>query len=190
MLGLFHFWICMTSTFCWVYITECLSYCFFFSWKQTFIDKTLECIHRSMELHLGLLGGFIVFITAIMAVINRNTTTGGLVGVALSYALQVILCSLPPYCLTPGGTLTHISHDPHCVGTNSGPLLTQVQHTKYSATDLVWPTLQVMLECSHVTLQGWTASPEVSPECYLVLNGYKWGGRFNLIKYIALSTCF
>ena len=29
-------------------------------------------------------------------------------------------------------------------------------------------------ECSHVTSRGWNASPEVSPECYLVLNGYNW----------------
>ena len=38
----------------------------------------------------------------------------------------LILCSLPPYCLTPGGTLIHISHDPHCADTYSRPLLTQV----------------------------------------------------------------
>ena len=45
--------------------------------------------------------------------------------------------SLPPHCLTPGGTLTHISHDPYCADTYNGPLLTQVQHTKQNATDLV-----------------------------------------------------
>ena len=32
-----------------------------------------------------------------------------------------------------------------------------------------------------MTSQGWTVLPEVSPESYLVLNGYKLEGRFNLI---------
>ena len=32
-----------------------------------------------------------------------------------------------------------------------------------------------------MTSQGWTVSPEVSPQCYLVLNGYNLGGRFNII---------
>ena len=51
------------------------------------------------------------------------------------------ICSLSPYCLIPGGTLIHISHDPHCVDTYNGPLLTQVQHTKHSATHTYWPGL-------------------------------------------------
>ena len=46
----------------------------------------------------------------------------------------LILCILPPYCLTPGGTLTHISYDHHCVDTCSGALLTQAQHTEQSVT--------------------------------------------------------
>ena len=43
-----------------------------------------------MGIHLELLGAFVILSAAIFAVIARDSITGGIVGLSITYALQVI----------------------------------------------------------------------------------------------------
>jgi len=42
-----------------------------------------------LAIHLDVIGNAIVFFAALFAVLTRDTITGGLAGLSLSYALQV-----------------------------------------------------------------------------------------------------
>ena len=66
-----------------------------------FIIYLSSFISRWLGVRLELLGSVVVFAAAMFAVIGKNTLSGGLVGLSISYALQVGWCKI-------GNDLGHI----------------------------------------------------------------------------------
>ena len=61
-----------------------LSLCSIFFWTHGY-----SSIFRWLGFRLEVLGGIVVVIAALFAVLERETITGALVGLSISYALQV-----------------------------------------------------------------------------------------------------
>jgi len=58
--------------------------------------KTLFCFHRWLALRLEFVGNLIILFAALFAVISRESIESGLVGLSISYALQVcVLLGIP-----------------------------------------------------------------------------------------------
>ena len=53
----------------------------------------MSIIFRWLGFRLEILGGLVVFAAAVFAVVGRNTISGGIVGLSISYALQVTAIS-------------------------------------------------------------------------------------------------
>ena len=52
-------------------------------------------VHRWLAVRLEMVGNFIIFFASLFAVLGRDTMSPGLVGLSVSYALQVQLEHLP-----------------------------------------------------------------------------------------------